>query len=131
MKPGGVTDLKALLVGMDPRLSDRAWCFQPVADARFLPETAFAMIREEEGLCCILPAQAATADAPRFALITLRVHSDLGAVGLTAAISSTLATSGIACNVIAGLHHDHLLVPWDSRERAMERLEQLSLDAQR
>lgn len=131
MRPGGVTDLKALLIGMDPRLSDRAWCFQAVSDARFLPETAFAMIREDEGLCCILPAEASTPGEPRFARITLRVHSDLGAVGLTAAIASAFATSGIACNVIAGLYHDHLFVPWDRRADAMARLEQLSLDASR
>ena len=131
MEPGSVKDLKALLVGMSPTLSERAWSFQPISDARFVPETAFAMIREDEGLCCVLPAQAAANDAPQFARITLRVHSDLEAVGLTAAIATALATSGIACNVIAGLYHDHLFVPWDRREEALALLEKLSLDADR
>lgn len=131
MKPGGVTDLKAMLVGMNPHLSKRAWCFQPISDSRFVPETAFAMIREEEGICCILPAEAAGQDAPRFAKITLQVHSDLQGVGLTAAVATTLATSGIACNAVAGLHHDHLFVPWDRRVDALKVLERLSLDAAR
>lgn len=129
MKSGGVTDLKALLVGMDPRLSELTWCFQPVADARFMPENAFAFIREEEGLCAILPAETAACDEPHFARISLHIHSDLEAVGLTAAVSGALADAGIACNVIAGLHHDHLFVPWDSRYAALSVLERLSLDA--
>ena len=126
---GGITDLKALLLGMDPLLSRRQWCFQPISDPRFLPETAFAMIREEEGLSCILPAPAASDDVPRFARITLQVHSDLEAVGLTAAVSTALAEAGIACNVVAGLHHDHVFVPWDTRKEAFGLLEKLSLDA--
>lgn len=131
MKPGSVTDLYAMLVGMDPQLSMREWCFQPISDPRFIPDTAFAMIREEEGLCCILPAEAAAADAPRFGKITLRIHSDLEGVGLTAAVSTALATSGIACNAVAGLHHDHLFIPWDKRHEAMKLLERLSLDTRR
>lgn len=131
MKPGSITELKALLMGMDPVLSARAWCFHPVSDTRFIPDTAFAVVREDEGACCILPAEAAPADASRFARITLRVHSDLGAVGLTSAVSGALATTGIACNVIAGLHHDYLFVPWGQRERALKVLERLSNDARR
>lgn len=131
MKPGSVTDLKAMLVGMNPRLSGREWSFQAISDARFIPETAFAMIREDEGLCCILPSEAADKDAPRFAKITLQVHSDLEGVGLTAAVSNALANAGIACNAIAGLHHDHLFVQWDRREEALALLEKLSLDASR
>ena len=131
MKPGSIKELKALLAGMQPALSEREWCFQPISDARFLPETAFAMIREEEGLCCVLPAEASSSDVPRFARITLRVHSDLEAVGLTAAVSTAFATSGIACNVVAGLYHDHLFVPWERREEALTILQKLSLDANR
>lgn len=131
MKPGSIRDLKAMLMGMEPVLSERIWCFQPVSDTRFIPETAFAVIREDEGACCILPAEASASDAAQFARITLSVHSDLEGVGLTASVATTLATSGIACNVIAGLNHDHLFVPWDRREEALALLEKLSLDARR
>ena len=129
MTPRGITDLNALLVSMDPYLSRRQWCFQPISDPKFVPETAFAMIREEEGLCCILPAPAAEDEIPRFARITLRVHSDLEAVGLTAAVSRVLADNNMPCNVVAGLHHDHIFVPWDKRSEAFALLEKLSLDA--
>ena len=48
------------------------------------------------------------------------VHSSLAAVGLTAALSGALASAGIPANVIAGYHHDHVLVPLDSWEDAVE-----------
>lgn len=47
------------------------------------------------------------------------MHSALAAVGLTAVVSAALAQAGISCNVIAGYHHDHLLVPLDSVEEAL------------
>ena len=131
MKPDGAKDLRAMLTSMAPRLSERAWCFQSVSDTSFISDTAFAVIHEDEGACVVIPAQAASGDAPSFAKITLEVHSDLEAVGLTAAVSNALSTSGIACNVIAGLHHDHLFVPWDRRELALQLLEKLSYDASR
>ncbi len=131
MKPGSIRDLKALLMGMDPVLSERKWCFHGISDVTFTPDTAFAVIREAEGVSCIIPAQAAPENSSQFAQITLMVHSDLEAVGLTAAVAGSLATSGIACNVVAGLHHDHLFVPWDRRDEALALLKRLSLDARR
>lgn len=59
------------------------------------------------------------------AWLTLTIHSALDAVGLTAAVSSVLAEAGIACNVIAGYHHDHLLVPVDRAADAMRLLRSL------
>src|SRR3954469_14930878 len=43
----------------------------------------------------------------------------LDAVGLTAAIRTALADAGLSCNVIAGYHHDHLLVPADRAPEAI------------
>ena len=57
--------------------------------------------------------------------ITLRVHSALEAVGLTAAVSATLANGGLSCNVVAGFYHDHLFVPHDSAGQAVKLLEDL------
>lgn len=56
------------------------------------------------------------------AWITLTVQSSLEAVGLTAAFSATLGEVGIACNVLAGYHHDHILVPSDRAVDAIEAL---------
>lgn len=131
MKPGSVNELKAMLMRLDPVLSKRPWCYQRLSDDAFIPDTAFAVIRESEGPCAILPAPAANDGAVRFARITLALPSNLEAVGLTAAVATTLASSGIACNIVAGLMHDHLLVPWKQREEALVLLEKMSMDARR
>ena len=60
------------------------------------------------------------------AWLTVEVHSSLEAVGLTAVLSTALADRGIACNVLAGYHHDHLLVPLDRADEAIEALESLA-----
>ena len=89
----------------------------------------FAVIREEEGISLVL----AKADADRASLpyryvaarISLRVSSDLAAVGLTATVSRVLADAGISCNVIAGAVHDHLFTDWDHRAQALALLSAL------
>jgi hypothetical protein len=94
-----------------------------------------AMVREAEGLTLILPAE----DADRAGLeyvgamewITLRVHSALDAVGLTAAFSTALAVAGVSANVVAGLHHDHVFVPAGSGPGALAVLRALSTASSR
>lgn len=71
-------------------------------------------MREEEGLTVVRPDLSG-----EWARISLGAHSSLEAVGLTAVLSSRLAYAGIAVNVVAGLFHDHLFVPWDRREEAL------------
>ena len=56
------------------------------------------------------------------AWITLQVHSALGAVGLTAAVSRVLTEAGISANVVAGFTHDHLFVPHDRADDAVRTL---------
>ncbi len=58
----------------------------------------------------------------------MRVHSALDAIGMTAAISAALTEAAISCNVLAGYHHDHLLVPADRAADAIAVLEQLGQD---
>jgi len=60
------------------------------------------------------------------AWLTIDVHSALEAVGLTAAFSRQLGRAGIPCNVIAGFYHDHILVPHDKSEAAVEVIEALA-----
>ncbi|MEM9201933.1 MAG: ACT domain-containing protein [Actinomycetota bacterium] len=59
------------------------------------------------------------------AWLTLEIHSALEAVGLTAAFSTALAEAAIPCNVLAGFHHDHLLVPDGRATEAVAVLEAL------
>ena len=89
-----------------------------------------AAVREAEGLTVVLPrAEADALELPYdfvAAWITLEVHSALEAVGLTAAVSRALTQARISCNVLAGFHHDHLLVPVADSARALEVLAELS-----
>ena len=117
-----VGDLAAMLAGMAPVLDTRRWAFVVAGDAP--PAAAFALIREDEGITAIIPA-----DTGDFARITLMVHSALDGVGLTAAVAGALAGRGIACNVVAGFHHDHLFVPWARGEEALEVLRCLAATA--
>lgn len=122
MAGGPVGDLAGMLAGMAPMLDARRWAFALVKGAP--PEEAFAIIREDEGTTAILPDPAGD-----FARITLMVHSALDGVGLTAAVAGALAQKGIACNVVAGFHHDHLFVPWERRGEALEILQHLAAAA--
>lgn len=119
-----VSELSAMLSGMAPVLDERAWFYVLVEGE--VPAEAFAVIREEEGVTAILPGERA---GMPFARITLMAHSALEGVGLTAAVSGVLAQSGIACNVVAGYHHDHLFVPWERREEALAVLRELAAAA--
>lgn len=111
-----------MLAGMALALDARRWAFVLVDGA--LPEDAFALIREDEGTTAIVPGPGGD-----FARITLTVHSALDGVGLTSAVAGALAERGIACNVVAGFHHDHLFVPWERRHEALAALADLSRDA--
>ena len=119
MRAGPVSDLAGMLAGMAPVLDARRWDFAVLAGDP--PAEAFALIREDEGLTAII----AVTDGA-FARITLMVHSALEGVGLTAAVSGVLAGAGIACNIVAGYHHDHLFVPWQRSEEALALLQRLS-----
>ena len=94
-----------------------------------LAPSAAAAIAEDEGTTYVVTVEQATAaGAPvgfEAAWLTLTVHSALEAVGLTAAVSAALARAGIACNVLAGYHHDHVLVPVDRADEAVTVLRSL------
>ena len=93
----------------------------------------FATVAEDEGLTLVLTRDEAQAAGLRpvweAARITLAVDSSLTDIGLTATVSSRLASHGISCNVIAGLAHDHLFVPVDRAAEALELLQQLVREA--
>lgn len=127
----GETNLLRLIATMDPQLLSRdyTWVTDPGMPEGTLLSRAFAAIREEEGWTLVLPVDIASSlglggEGP-FRCITLRVHSSLSAVGLTAAVASALAKAGISANVVAAFHHDHVFVPAVRAEAAMEVLRAL------
>lgn len=127
MTSAAVSDLAELLASMRPELHPGtwAWCALSPGTPTDGPD-ALATVREAEATTVVVDETLALARgwpvAFRSAWITLAVHSDLAAVGLTAAFAGTLGDAGIACNVIAGVHHDHLFVPVERAQDAMAAL---------
>jgi hypothetical protein len=104
-----IADLDELLRSLDPRLNAGAYVFVSLPeDQRLEPATA--------------AAAAGFAVTQTYAWISLSVHSDLQAVGLTAALARTLAAAKIGCNVVAGARHDHIFVPAHQAQVAMSAL---------
>lgn len=126
-----LTDLTDILASLDvtPR-GDYAYCVLPAVPDGAAP---LATVAEEEGLTVVLPVeQAEGLGVPFdgvFTCITLGVHSALESVGLTAAVSAVLAEHSIPCNVIAGFHHDHLLVPASQADVALGLLRDLAANS--
>jgi hypothetical protein len=119
-----------MVAQMAPQLDERTYCFMLV-DPGIAPQALGAAIgtfREAEGVTAIVPEEVARElgeDGPAFARIALMVHSSLTGFGLTAAVASVLAEHGIACNMVAAYHHDHVFVPASDGQRALSLLTQL------
>lgn len=125
---GGERNLETLLAELTPELNPRRFVFTSV---QRVPEglEPVALVRESEGITLVVDQ----GDADHLglfyeyvaAMITLRVHSALDAVGLTAAVAHELARADMSCNVIAAYHHDHLFVPVDRGDEAVALLRAL------
>ena len=124
----GETDLARMLATLDVVRRPGRFTFV-TGEWPTLAAVAAATIVEDEGPTHVVTVeQAVGAGAPvefEAAWLTLTVHSALEAVGLTAAFSAALGEAGISCNVLAGYHHDHLLVPADRADDAIEALRSL------
>jgi len=125
----GESDLTILLASMEPVRQPGTFVFVSVPE---VPAGCHpvATVQEAEGLTLVLTKQDADAHALgagfEAAMISLTIHSALDAVGLTAAFAKALASEGISCNVIAGYFHDHLFVPVDRADEAMDALGRLA-----
>src|SRR5262249_27773666 len=125
-----VSNLAELLRTMQPRLNPGVYVFASVPPGSGLGMVQpLATFREAEGLTIIVEEQQAIEAGLlvlfRAAWITLTVHSDLEAVGLTAAVAAALTRANISCNVVAAAFHDHLFVPAESAQEAMAALQML------
>jgi hypothetical protein len=128
----GETNLHILLKTLDPVLDERRFGFCAI-ERRSTPVLGFkplGIFEEEEGATIIATiAELESADlkfSGPWAKIGLRVHSSLTAVGLTAAVATALAGVGVSANVVAGYYHDHVFVPWETRDKALAALRRLS-----
>ena len=127
----GETDLGIMLAGLTVERRCGRYTLVSLDDPVPLGDGVEALIVEAEGVTVVTTVELATERGWghdfESAWLTLQVHSSLGAVGLTAAVSATLAERGIACNVLAGYFHDHLLVPHSRAEEAIACLESLGV----
>ncbi len=125
-----ISDLSVLLSTLQPKLNEGVYVFMSVPAATDLTGVAaIATFREAEGVTVVVEERAAAGLSfpilMRAAWITLTVHSDLHAVGLTGAFAQALAEANISCNVIAAAYHDHIFVPVESAASALSRLQAL------
>jgi len=125
----GETDLKKILAIMQPGLlaGEFVFCSLPGEAYGDLAElNPIASYQEVEGLSLILEKSAADraelSYESVFRAITLSVHSSLDAVGFTATVCKRLAENGISTNVVAATFHDHLFVPSNMADKAVQLL---------
>lgn len=116
-----------MISGMTPVMRPDLYIFATMTDPDLITELspeAISTFKEDEGVSMLIPLDLAkesklAVDHP-MRCITLNVYSSLEGVGLTAAVASALGENGIACNMVAAFHHDHVFVPSEMGERAME-----------
>lgn len=127
----GEMDLAVLLRSMEPVLDTERYGYGVMPVGAAVPSSTFAVIAEAEGMTVVAGVEILDRSGIDFdghwARISLTVHSDLAAVGLTAAIAAALAREGISANVVAGYFHDHVFVQWDRRADAMAALRALAV----
>lgn len=130
----GIIELEKLLSSIKPKLIDNefVFCTVPGKLSEYVHWNPLSSFIESEGLTLILPKNIAENEnltiENTYKQITLTVHSSLDAVGLTAAVSTKLASKGISANVIAAYFHDHIFVQAGKAEAAMRALEEFSND---
>ncbi len=126
----GETDLRVLIQNMTPELNPGEYVFCTIDESKQIDyRAAIGWFREKEGVTVVLPRLHADEAGLEYSFvaswISLRVHSALEAVGLTAAFASALAEANISCNVIAAYYHDHIFVPVTDAQKAMQVLNDL------
>lgn len=117
-----ITDLSELLASMSPVTDGHEYVFATGCEVD--PSICIMTFQEDEGTTYILTKEDAVKNSipcdSTWARITLSVESALEAVGFTAVVATALADEGISSNPVAAYYHDHLFVPFDKADRALE-----------
>ncbi len=127
----GETNLTTLIRNMSPVLQAGEFVFSTVKNTDNIPrEDSIGEFKEQEGVTIILDRKKAEHLNLSYeyiaSWITLKIHSSLDAVGLTAIFSTELAKHKISCNVISGYYHDHIFVDKKDENIAISVLKKLS-----
>lgn len=127
----GEKNLSVLIKEMKPFLNEGDYVF--VSSATLIDinsDQIIGFFKEQEGATYILKKELADSLNLKYdfiaSWITLKVHSSLDAVGLTASFSSELAKYNISCNVVAGFYHDHIFVAKKDALKTIDVLTNLS-----
>ena len=143
MSSSGETSLSEILKSLNPELNPGEFVFITLdltnENSKNLynqlkstdPSKIILEFREQEGQTIILDKTLADQFPAlsydlTLAWITLKVHSSLAAVGLTAKFSQVLTEENISCNVVAGFYHDHIFVDVSDGRKAVDVLRRLS-----
>lgn len=127
----GEKNLAILIKEMKPYVNEGQYVFVSVKDSSIVSnKDIIGLFRETEGVTLILDRSIADKRNLSYTFIaswiTLKVHSALDAVGLTAAFSTELAAHNISCNVMAGFYHDHIFVAKEDEAKTIKVLTNLS-----
>ena len=127
----GESNLTKLIQQMEPLLNKGEFVFVSVEKSNdILREDILCEFKEKEGITLILNRKKADDLKLSYTYIaswiTLKIHSSLEAVGLTAAFSSELTKYNISCNVVAGFYHDHIFIDVKNTLKAMNVLTDFS-----
>jgi hypothetical protein len=128
--PTPISNLSVLLASMEPVLNEGVFAYTSVPHGTDTYQiAAIATMREVEGITLVVSEKEAMSHGLpvmfRCAWITLNVHSDLNAVGLTAAFAKALGDVNISCNVVAGAYHDHIFVPVEAAQQVIAAIKNL------
>ena len=128
----GIRNLQTLLASLQPVLSPVEFVFVTQAGGRYCDGAnlnPIATFQESEGLTLVVPKENADLAFEHYTgvlrMISLQVHSDLGAVGLTAAVADALSKRDISANLVAAYYHDHVFVPVAKANDALNALQEL------
>jgi uncharacterized protein len=125
----GETNLSVLLKSIQPVLGEGEYVFCTVNQnlEELIKLNPICFFQEDEGMTLVLLRQSADKAVLSynsvFRMITLSIHSSLEAVGFIAAIATKLSEHNISVNPISAYYHDHLFIPFDQANRAMELLQ--------
>ena len=127
----GERDLAAILAALAVTRRPGTWVVCEVTGPASVPDLDLvaALVVEDEATTVVLaePDADRLGLVPRFraAWLTVEVATALDGVGLTAALAEALASHDLPCNVLAGSRHDHLLVPVERADEALDVLRRL------